>query len=84
MLHNQRIFIEAYLTASFAALAVARHLQDVTEVSIKKLAQALRPLVTVRIDIDGHELTTVPTIDADEILNSVTVESTHQMRDDKG
>jgi hypothetical protein len=41
--HHQRDAIEAHLTVVFAALAVARHLQDTTGVTIKKLVQTLRP-----------------------------------------
>lgn len=79
MFHHQRDSIEAHLTVVFCALAVARHLQDVTEVSIKKLVQTLRPLRTVTIDVNGHELTAAPAIDADtqEILNSIAARSTH-------
>lgn len=63
----------------FAALAVARHLQDVTGISIKKLIQTLKPLRTVTIDVNGHELTAAPAIDADtqEILDSIAAKSTH-------
>jgi Transposase DDE domain len=68
--HHQREAIEAHLSVVFAALAVARHLQDTTGVTIKKLVRALRPLHTVTIDIAGHELTaeTTPSADAAEIL----------------
>jgi Transposase DDE domain len=40
--HHQREAIDAHLTVVFAALAVARHLQDATGTSIKKIAQILR------------------------------------------
>ena len=40
--HHQREAIEAHLTVVFAALAVARHLQDATGTSIKKIVQTLR------------------------------------------
>ncbi len=64
----------------FCALAVARHLQDVTGISIKKLIQTLRPLRTVTIDVNGHELTAAPAIDADtqEILNQISACTGHQ------
>jgi len=54
----------------FAALAVARHLQDTAEVTIKKLVQTLRPLRTVTIDIGGHMITAKPQLnpDAEQIL----------------
>jgi hypothetical protein len=39
------------------ALAVARHLQDTTGLSINKTIRALRPLQQITIDISGHEHT---------------------------
>lgn len=55
--HRTRDSIEAHLTIVFAALAIARYLQNRTGVSIKKIVQTLRRIHTVIIDIDGHELT---------------------------
>ena len=60
--HHQRDAIEAHLTVVFAALAVARHLQDATGVTIKKLVRTLRPLRTVTIAIGPHTLTAEPLI----------------------
>lgn len=79
MFHHQRDSIEAHLTVVFCALAVARHLQDVTGISIKKLVQTLRPLRTVTIDVNGHDLTAAPAIDADtqEILDMVSAHAGH-------
>lgn len=79
MFHHQRDSIEAHLTVVFCALAVARHLQDATGISIKKLVQTLKPLRTVTIDVNGHELTAGPAIDADaqDILDSIAAKSTH-------
>jgi transposase len=37
--HHQRDAIQAHLTVVFAPLAVARHLQDATDVTIKKLVR---------------------------------------------
>jgi hypothetical protein len=54
--------IEAPLTVVFAALAVARHLQDATDVTIKKLVRTLRPLRTVTIAIGPHAVTAQPLI----------------------
>jgi hypothetical protein len=42
--HHTRDAIEAHLTIVFAALAVARYLQDTTGMSIKKIVNTLRPL----------------------------------------
>ena len=69
--HHQRDSIEAHLTIVFAALAISRHLQDVTGASIKKLVRTLRPLQSVTIEIDGHILTAEPalTTGAEELLN---------------
>jgi hypothetical protein len=41
----------------FAALAVARHLQDATGVTIKKLVQTLRAARSATIEINGQRLT---------------------------
>jgi len=60
--HHQRDAIEAHLTVVFAALAVALHLQDATDVTIKKLVRTLRPLRTVTIAIGPHTLTAEPLI----------------------
>ena len=71
MFHRTRDAIEAHLTVVFAALAIARHMQDATGVSIKKLVRTLRPLRSVTIKINGHAITAAPTIgpDAREILD---------------
>ena len=55
MFHHQRDAIEAHLTIVFAALAIARHLQNATGVSIKKIVQALRPIQEITVRIAGHE-----------------------------
>ena len=54
--------IEAHLTVVFTALAIARHLQNHTGWSIKKLVQTLRPLREVTIDNNGQTLTAQPKI----------------------
>ena len=58
--HHQRDAIEAHLTVVFAALAVARHLQDATATSIKKIVQTLRAARSATIDINGQRLTLDP------------------------
>ncbi|WP_413542413.1 transposase [Citricoccus nitrophenolicus] len=79
MFHHQRDSIEAHLTVVICALAVARHLQEATGISIKKLVQTLRPLRTVIIDVNGHELTAAPAIDADtqKILDQISSHTGH-------
>ena len=49
----------------FAALAVSRHLQDTTGISIKKIVRTLRQLRTVQISIAGHHITAAPEIAGD-------------------
>jgi transposase len=73
--HHQREAIEAHLTVVFAGLAVARHLQHTTGVTIKKLVRTLKPLHTVTIDIDGHQFTaeTTPSSDAADILQKLPI-----------
>jgi len=65
MFHHTRDSIEAHLTIVFAALAVARHLQTRTGVSIKKLVQTLRPLREVTITLAGQTITAQPQVPAD-------------------
>lgn len=55
--HHQRDAIEAHLTVVMAALAIARHLQDATGLSIKKIVRALRPIQQITLTIAGHEHT---------------------------
>lgn len=70
--HPQRESIEAHLTIVFAALAIARHLQDLTGLS-KKIIRTLRPLQQITIRIAGHEHTAAePTTPAaQKILNAL-------------
>jgi hypothetical protein len=58
--HHQRDSIEAHLTVVFAALAVSRHLQDQTGVSIKKLVNTLRTVRSATIQVNGQRLTLNP------------------------
>lgn len=69
--HYQREAIEAHLTVVLAGLSVARHLQDATGASIKKLVRTLRPLRTVTIRIGKQTITAAPAIgsDARDILD---------------
>ena len=53
--HHTRESIEAHLTIVFAALAVARYLQNQTGRSIKKIVRTLRPLQQVNVRIAGHD-----------------------------
>ena len=60
--HHQRDVIEAHLTVVMAALAVARHLQDTTGISIKRIIRTLKPLQDVTINLNGHKITAQPQI----------------------
>jgi hypothetical protein len=71
MFHHQHDSIQAHLTIVFTAFAVARHLQEVTGVSIRKL---LRPLRDIAIHIAGNEIlaTTPPGPGAAAIFDAIT------------
>lgn len=57
MFHHTKDAIEAHLTIVFAALAIARYLQNNTGLSIRRIIQALRPIQQITIRIAGHEHT---------------------------
>ncbi len=63
--HHKRDSIEAHLTVVFAALAMARHLQQRTGVSIKKAVQTLRPLREVTVTFAGQTITARPKVSDD-------------------
>jgi transposase len=79
MFHHEADSIHAHLTIVFTALAISRHLQDATGVSIRKLVRTLRPLRDVTISINGNEIvaTTPPRHDAQAILDAVAASVTH-------
>ena len=60
--HHTRDAIEAHLTVVMAALAVARHLQETTGISIKRIIRTLKPLQDVTINLNGHKITAQPQI----------------------
>ena len=62
--HRTRDSIEAHLTIVFTALAVARYLQGITGVSIKKIVTTLEPLRTIVVGISDNEMVVEPTIPA--------------------
>ncbi len=74
MFHHTRDAIEAHLTIVFTALALARHLQNTTGHSIRKIIRTLRPLQDVTITLAGQQITAKPEItpDARAILNALT------------
>ncbi|USI88946.1 transposase [Rhodococcus pyridinivorans] len=71
--HRTRDSIEAHLTVVFAALAVARYLQNITGVSIKKVVGALEPLRTIVVAIGDHEMIVEPSIndDARKLIDAI-------------
>ncbi|WP_193671187.1 IS1634 family transposase, partial [Nocardioides salarius] len=75
MFHHTREAIEAHLTIVFAALAIARHLQNVTGLSIRKIVATLRPIQQITVRIAGHEhLAEDPiTPDAKAILDALNI-----------
>ena len=74
MFHHHRDAIEAHLTVVVTALAVARHLQQQTGMSIKKIVRTLQPLRDATIRIASTEVTAEAAITpaAQDILNAVT------------
>jgi hypothetical protein len=54
--HHTRDAIQAHLTVVFAALAIARYLQDATGMSIKRIVRALGRLQQVTIRVAGHDV----------------------------
>ena len=65
MFHRTRDAIEAHLTIVFAALAVARTVQQRTGLAIRKVVRELRPLRSATLAINGAEQTFPPLIDDD-------------------
>ena len=64
----------AHLTVVMASLAVARHLQDATGISIARIVRELRSLQEVTINLNGHHLTAAPrlTDTANDILTALS------------
>lgn len=78
-LHHTRDAIEAHLTIVFCALAVARHLQSATGLSLGRIIKTLQLLREGLVEINGT-ITTIPaalTPEAKEILRSLPEKSGH-------
>ena len=77
--HHQRDAIEAHLTVVMAALAVARHLQETTGISIKRIIRTLKPLQDVTINLNGHHLTAADplTPEVQDMLESLNIPTGH-------
>ena len=77
--HHTRDAIEAHLTVVMASLAIARHLQDTTGISIKRIIRTLKPLQDVTINLNGHHLAAAPrlTDTANDILTALSIPTEH-------
>ena len=77
--HHTRDAIEAHLTVVMASLAIARHLQEATGISIKRIIRALKPLQEVTINLNGHHLTAADplTPEAEGILAALNIPTGH-------
>ena len=72
--HHTHDAIEAHLTVVMAALAVARHLQETTGISIARIVRKLRGLQEVTINLNGHHINATPqlTPKAEQILTALS------------
>jgi transposase len=60
--HRKRDAIEAHLTLVFAALAIGRHIEYKTGISINQFVKMLRPLRSGIVTINGNEFLAEPEI----------------------
>ena len=63
--HRKLDSIKAHLTIVFAALAIARFVEDKTNISIRKFIQKLRVIQTGVVTIEGKKYQTQPSIPSD-------------------
>ena len=63
--HRKQDAIEAHLTLVFAALALGRHLEALTGVSLKQLVKQLRPIRTGVVALGNQEYLAEPEIPED-------------------
>jgi hypothetical protein len=77
MFHHTGEVIEAHLAIVFAALAIARHIQNATGLSIKKIVQTLRPIQQISVQIAGHEHIAADPItpDAESIIDALGIDA---------
>jgi hypothetical protein len=62
--HRKRDSIEAHLTIVFAALAIARYIEDKTKISIRRFIGTLEPIRTGIVSINGILYSAEPEIPA--------------------
>jgi len=60
--HHKRESIEAHLTVVFAALALARHIEAATKVSIRRFVQTLLPYRSATISVNGAMVSILPRV----------------------
>lgn len=79
MFHHEKDSISAHLTIVFCALAITRHLTDITGYSIRRIVRDLRPLRDVVISVQGQQITatTPPTGEAADILSKLEIKTGH-------
>jgi hypothetical protein len=63
--HHKRDSIEAHLTLVFAALAIARAIQQRAQISIKRFIRTLRPIQTGVVLVNGKRMVAEPHLDND-------------------
>jgi transposase len=63
--HHKRESIDAHLTIVFAALAISRHIEDATKISIRRFVQKLAPVRTGIISINGAKQILKPWVPQD-------------------
>lgn len=71
--HRKRDSIEAHLTIVLAALAVSRRIQHLTGITIRRFKNALRPLRTGIVSINGAEIEIPPQLseEASDLLELI-------------
>jgi len=74
--HRKRDSIGAHLTIVFAALAIARHIERITSMSIGKFIKTLEPIRNGIVSIEGISYPAKPNITSEvasliETLNAV-------------
>ena len=77
--HRTRDATWAHLTVVMAALAIARHLQDATGISIARIVRELRGLQDVTINLNGHRITAADplTPEVQDMLESLNIPTGH-------
>ena len=74
--HRKRESIEAHLTVVLAALAISREIQRLTGVTIRRFKEALEPLRTGTVEVNGQILEIPPQIpdEARDLLRKLAFE----------